>query len=38
MTDGQDIYLMFTAVPEPTTSVAVVSTALMAVVMLRRRT
>lgn len=37
MSDGQDIYLMFTAVPEPTVSVAVVSTALMAVVMLRRR-
>jgi hypothetical protein len=35
--DGQDVYLMFTAVPEPTASVAIVSTALLAGVMLRRR-
>lgn len=35
--DGQDVYLIFTAVPEPTTSVAVVSTAVLAIVMLRRR-
>lgn len=35
--DGQDAYLAFTAVPEPTTSVTVVSTALLAMVMLGRR-
>lgn len=35
--DGQDVYLIFTAVPEPTTSVAVVSTGVLALVMLRRR-
>jgi autotransporter-associated beta strand protein len=35
--DGQNMYLIFTAVPEPTTSVAVMSAGLMAIVMLRRR-
>lgn len=35
--DGQDVFLIFTAVPEPTTSVALVSAGLLAAVMLRRR-
>jgi hypothetical protein len=35
--DGQDVFLMFTAVPEPTTTVAAASTMVLAVMMLRRR-
>jgi len=35
--DGQDVFLLFTAVPEPTTTVAAASTAVLALMMLRRR-
>ena len=35
--DGQDVFLLFTAVPEPTTTVAAASTAVLALLMLRRR-
>ena len=35
--DGQDVFLLFTAVPEPTTSVAAASTVVLALMMLRRR-
>jgi len=36
--DGQDVFLVFTAVPEPTTSVALVASGLLALLMSRRRT
>jgi len=35
--DGQDVFLLFTAVPEPTMSVAAASTAVLSVLILRRR-
>ena len=35
--DGQDVFLLFTAVPEPTVSVAAASTVLLSVLILRRR-
>ncbi|MBU6308911.1 MAG: autotransporter-associated beta strand repeat-containing protein [Planctomycetes bacterium] len=35
--NGQDVFLLFTAVPEPTMSVAAASTALLSVLILRRR-
>ena len=35
--DGQDVFLLFTAVPEPTTSVAIIATALAGLMAARRR-
>ncbi|MFM9024155.1 MAG: beta strand repeat-containing protein [Planctomycetaceae bacterium] len=35
--DGEDVFLVFTAVPEPSTSVALLSAGLVAAAMLRRR-